>query len=344
MREIVYKYSNNGQFPVKYVKKSRSGYIENVIIDHVTGEEIVFIKESHLRSLENLSTGYSTKGVSQATRRKIAKASRVLGIGASPHKVRNSKGEYITHLVTFITLTLPSSQKENDQFITKNILGTFLDRCRKLGILSNYVWRAEKQNNGNIHYHIITDSFAMFSLFKRLWYISLRKYGYIQAYSDKFSKMTFDEYKCEKFNEEKDIRTIAAAFERGNRLNWSEPPCVDVKFVSDISGVSKYVSKYISKENKDAGKVEGRVWGCSQSVSSLVTALCTDEELSMFWYNVGNEVMKRKVIVHEYFSIVLFKYTSLIAWYGDTLVYIRSIVDSCFSGCLFYKNSIGLYS
>ena len=94
------------------------------------------------KSKENLNRGFKTKGISDATMKKIKTASRVLSYASEPQKVRNSKGEYIKHLCIFITLTLPFEQNHEDKIITKIVLGAFFDKCRKIGILNNYVWRA----------------------------------------------------------------------------------------------------------------------------------------------------------------------------------------------------------
>ena len=152
---MVYSYTTNFLFPIRYTPCRR-------------------VSE---RSKSNLSRGFKTVGVSDSTRKKIATAARALSWSAVPRKVRNHKGEIVTHLISFITLTLPADQVHDDSFITREILGTFLDRCRKLGIFKNYVWRAEKQQNGNIHYHILSDSFASFSTIKKMWLIAGSREG-----------------------------------------------------------------------------------------------------------------------------------------------------------------------
>ena len=160
MENTIYAYSNNGNYPFRYIKKkSIKSIIRYDNITEVANNESQ-LSDNKKKSLKNLNRGYSTNGVSMATRRKILKNCRVLAIASRRRVVRASSGKLISHLNTFITLTLPAEQSESDQFVTKNILGNFLDRCRKLSLLNNYVWRTEKQKNGNIHYHIITDTYA----------------------------------------------------------------------------------------------------------------------------------------------------------------------------------------
>lgn len=321
MEAINYKYCNTGEFPVRYVVRKSYNQV----------------------SRENLNKGFRTLGVSTATRKKIAKSARVLGICAKKRTVRNSAGKYVPHLLMFITLTLPSEQIHTDAEITAKCLGNFLNRARKIGLLQNYVWRAEKQKNGNIHYHILTDTFANFSMFRRLWYISLRSLGYLQAYQKKFSEMSFEEYRQQPFNQKKDLHKVTAAFAHGKRSKWQEPPACHTVSLTDNEGVTAYVSKYIAKADPDNPNiVTGRTWGASQSVSQSVQSFTQDQEFNKFWYQVGSEMMNRETITHDYFSICLFKFSSLQAWFDDTKKYIKNIFLGLFTPCPYWQNSVGL--
>ena len=322
MHDQVFKYTNNGEFPVRYV----------------------VCRRGNAESLKNLNRGFKTSGISSATMRKISRHCRVLGIAAGEKKVRTSKGEYVMHNSTFITLTLPSRQIHSDAEITKTILGKFLDRARKLNLLKNYVWRAEKQKNGNIHYHILTDTFANFSLFRRLWYLACRELGYMERYFDFFHNMTFEEYRAQPFNQKKEPWKVAAAYEKGRRSKWQEPPSIQVDFLQDISLTAKYVSKYISKNDPDDPNiVTGRTWGASQSVTAATKKFSEDPELNKFWYQVGSELMNRKVIDQDFFSICLFSFKSLVAWFSDLTTTIQKIFSDIFEPCQFYRNSLGLF-
>ena len=345
MKTINYKYSNNGEFPIRYMQSRGRSRIENTYMqeNRQTGE----IEEINLNqnSLSNLNQGFKTAGVSLATRRKIAKHCKVLALASIPRTVRNSSGKYVQHLNSFITLSLPSEQRHTDAEITKYILGKFLDKCRKIGILQNYVWRAEKQKNGNIHYHLLTDTFANFSLFQKIWFLSCRELDYLGRYTAKFSAMTFTQYQNQPFNKGKDIQKIASAYANGIRNHWRKPPSIDVKHITDLTAVTKYVSKYISKENPDEPNiVTGRTWGASQSVTQSVKNICTDEELSKNWYNAGAEIMRRKLIVHDFYSVCIFKIQSLFAWFPECKTIVNNLLSQSFLPCQFWRNSVGLFA
>lgn len=320
MSERNYTYSNTGLFPVRLINCRRGGATSEV-------------------SKKNLNKGYKTLGVSQATQRKIITACRVLSYSAEKRKVKNTKGNYIEHLTLFITLTLPAPQQHEDKEITKVCLGSFFDKLRKLGLFSNYVWRAEKQKNGNIHYHIITDSYAHFSLIKRAWLVAVEKLGYLSAYRSKFANMSLSQYAQLDFNRGKKHYEIANAYANGTRTKWGSPPCIDVASVGNIGGTARYISKYVSKsDSNDKNIVTGRVWGCSQSVSSAVEIFKRDVEFNTFWFNVAQQIFKVKEYSTDFFTIAKFSFTRLKAWYRDAYDYILSRLREVFQPCSYYEN------
>lgn len=320
MKEIIYSYTNNGINPIRYIQR----------------------KNYNNESKKNLNKGFKTLGVSEVTQKKIRTACRVLSYSSEKRKVRDTKGNYIDHLGMFITLTLPYEQINEDAEITKIILGDFLDRCRKLGFLKNYVWRAEKQKNNNIHYHILTDSFCSYSMIYRLWKLALEKLKYVTKYSVKFKNMSFDVYRNLPHNKKLEFSKIAEKYAKGVRENWQNPPCVKVDYCNNVSQVSAYISKYTSKNDDSPNIVKGRVWSCSESVSKAVHIFKKDRDFNEFWYNVGFSMMKRKVLEFDFFSIVDFNYKSLISWFSDTKNYILKKINAVFAPCNYYLRSLGI--
>lgn len=342
MKNIQYRYTNNGEFPIRSIKTRGRSIGENTYLQRNDQNGEIEQINLNKNSLSNLNQGFKTSGVSEATRRKIAKHCRVLSLASAPRTVRNSAGKYVPHLLTFITLSLPSEQQHDDAQITKVILGKFLDKARKIGLLTNYVWRAEKQKNGNIHYHLLTDTFANFSLFQRLWLLACRELDYLENYTKKFSEMDFKTYQKQSFNTGKSFSDISSAYLNGVRNKWRTPPACHVTFVTDSNGVSKYVSKYISKADPDNPNiVTGRTWGASQSVSKSVQTFCTDNDFSKDWYNAGAEIMRRKLIATDFYSICLFKVTSLQAWFQETKLTILNLLRRAFTPCEYWRNSVG---
>lgn len=314
-------YCNNGYFPFRYVKRSGK----------------------NSKSLSNLSHGYRTLGISSATQRKIVKHARVLGISAEPIRVRDNKGNYVQHRMSFITLTLPAEQRHEDKEITNRVLQTFLDRGRKLGLFANYLWRAEKQKNGNIHYHLLTDTRASYTLIYNLWLLSLEMLGYVSRYTKKFESMPFSVYLKLPFNAKSDVNVVSARYAKGVRNFWRKPPCVDVEYLDSLESVNLYISKYVAKEESgdNSNIVTGRVWACSRSLSSAVKEFCSNQDINSFWFNIGMSIMRKKVVRHDYFDYVLFSFTSACAWYPDFACFCAKILRSYITPCSYYSRLMG---
>lgn len=324
--ELSYSYSNSGLYPCKYIRSSGSS------------------AGSSSQSLQNLSKGFTTKGISKATQRKIRLHALALAYSAKKVTVRNSRGEYVEHLATFITLTLPSTQVHTDQEITKKVLGAFFEKCRKLQILTNYVWRAEKQKNGNIHYHIITDTYIYFQQVRRLWNVSLERLGYITAYRRKFGRMSLTEYAAQAFNAGKDFNRIAETYAKNVREKWSNPPAVHTAPLQGVSEISKYISKYVSKSDEENDNfVKGRTWAASDGVRAAAIAMKSDAQFSKMWYEIGTEILRKKTFDSDYYSVCLCSFKSLSSWFPDLVVSLIERLRRACTPCIYYLKSLGKY-
>jgi hypothetical protein len=76
----------------------------------------------------------------------------------------------------FLTLTVPR-QKLQDKDVRKQCLKPLLDNLSKSYGLKLYIWRAEAQLRGDIHYHCVIDAFIRQENIRRLWYGYLKRTG-----------------------------------------------------------------------------------------------------------------------------------------------------------------------
>lgn len=265
--------------------------------------------------MRNLVHGFATSGISQATCKKIRKAVSVLNYFTEEKSILQQNGKIVTGRVSFITLTLPSSQQHSDQFLTSNALKGFLDLCRKRGILANYVWRAEKQKKGNIHYHIITDEIVNYNTIYTLWNLQMERFGYLQRYTQKFAAMTLFNYCFSQENKNTKREVLERRYRKGVAQEWKRPNNTDVKYISDLQGVEKYLSKYLSKNANSDNIVKGRCWSRSQSVSNAVAAYYNDHEFNETAFNLAKDVLKKEVVSFDFFQMVMITVNSLKAWY-----------------------------
>ena len=138
--------------------------------------------------------------------------------------------------VNFITLTLSAPQKDiSDKEIKRVCLNNFLNRAKKKYGMNTYVWRAEKQKNGNIHFHITTDVFIHYRELCDLWNECQELLGFVSRFRE--------------------------------RTGSYRPNSTDVHSVHNIKELAAYMVKYMSKETEDGQKIEGKVWGCSRNLS-----------------------------------------------------------------------------
>ena len=281
-------------------------------------------------SLENLNTGYKTNGISKETRKKIKKHVVVLNLFSEEKLFEDKNNQKVKGKCKFITLTLPADQEHTDQFITKNLLGGFLNMCRKENVLRNYVWRAEKQKRGNIHYHIITDCIVSNSLIYRIWLRQCSKFGYLKKYSDKFSKMSFREYQFSQQSTGASRERLLYRYNKGEKNNWEKPNCTDVKNVEGTDGIIKYLSKYLSKENNSDNIVKGRVWAASEGVRAAAEVLYKNQEFNKTAYEHAEQILRKEVEVFDFCEVCKCSLNSIFAWFPFLFEFISSEVLKVF--------------
>ncbi len=99
----------------------------------------------------------------------------------------------------FITLTLTEKQKHSDEYIIKEMLSKFLEAWKKRRPALLYTWKAEVQDNGNIHFHITSNTFILYKDLNKRWNKYLKKNGYkessnstdVRAVSDKTNLVSY---------------------------------------------------------------------------------------------------------------------------------------------------------
>lgn len=181
--------------------------------------------------------------------------------------------------LAFITLTLPSKQMHSHGEITSRCLNLFLTHLRKKFRVSNYIWRAEIQANGNIHYHLVIDRWIHYMMLRKYWNLALAKLGYIEAYAATYKEMDYETYRYWRHQRGNyDEKKIRKAFKEGVRTQWLSPNTTDVHRTRDIKSLSAYISKYLTKRNEriktgiyqdSLTELTGRLWYCSTSLSNL---------------------------------------------------------------------------
>lgn len=134
----------------------------------------------------------------------------------------------INFRLAFITLTISNKEIQDHQFCYKNLLKPFLDWLTKTKKVNSYIWKAELQKRGQIHYHITISNFIHHSEIRGKW-------NYLQTKNGLIAKGT-------------------------------TPPSTEIKQVKNINNIEAYLAKYISKVERDNKGLNCKVWDCSTNL------------------------------------------------------------------------------
>ena len=176
--------------------------------------------------------------LSPSAKKKLIKAINLLVAIALPKKAIDfQSGKEFSFRVNFITLTLPAPQGSvKDKELKQIALKQWIEYWRDHKPGMSYVWRAERQENGNLHFHIITDRFIHYKEIRDTWNKRLSVWHFI----DDFEKKHHHRF----------------------------PNSTDVHSVQRIRNLGAYIAKYMSKKETTAQTIDGKVWDCSKNLKS----------------------------------------------------------------------------
>jgi hypothetical protein len=186
----------------------------------------------------NLTRGNFNGYLSKKAKQKVKKILRTWLAGARAireckTRARLPKIPYFT----FVTLTLSSKQKHSDQYIRRYMLNQFIQICERKHNVWHHLYVCEKQKNGNIHFHLLIDSFIDWKILRDHWNKIQDLHGYITPFRKLYSH--------------------------------SNPNSTDIHALRGVKDVVSYIIKYMTKE-QDTLKVKGRIWGCSDALRKLI--------------------------------------------------------------------------
>jgi len=201
-------------------------------------------------SLANLKKAKHTGIISKKAVRRLYNAMDwLLLIARNKWAENNHNHRLFKYKLGMITLTLPSKQMHTDNEIKHHCLNHFFTILRTKFDLQNYIWKAEKQKNGNIHFHIVIDKYIDHSVIRPVWNDILSKLGYIEAYRREQIEFHKNGFKprpelFKKWSLKKQIE----AYKSGKIHNWSNPNSTDGPHsLKKIKNAKAYLAKYLTK-------------------------------------------------------------------------------------------------
>lgn len=141
---------------------------------------------------------------------------------------------------TFVTLTIPGDQKHTDADFHRLVFKPFMRfwKKREPGLL--YVWKAEVQKRGSLHYHLVTNAFWHWKKLRNAWNYYCYKAGY---------------------------------------TNSDNANSTDVHSLKGINDTAAYMLKYMTKSEAGKRKLEMKSWDCSialKRVKNIIIELPCD--------------------------------------------------------------------
>lgn len=237
-------------------------------IDYCT--ERGFVSLQHKKSLlQDEKTPYYRQPRKAITERKINKT-KVKGKMYALFNLRCSR-----RFMAFYSVSFPIGTSDNQAFICWNY---WLTQLRKRFNLENYIWVTEKQKNGTIHFHMLTNNYMPILQINRVMAIIIN--GQVEKGLQSWGESSINSYNGVDvdsiYNSKRHKKT-------GKNLNPSELR----------NWITKYVTKYVSKNNETFKHL---CWHCSRSISILFTS--TIYELSEAWRVTNHLPSIRKMYIN----------------------------------------------
>ncbi len=154
-------------------------------------------------------------------------------------------GKRFRFRVALITLTLSSDQIHSDRVIKSRLLQPLLRILRLKYQVINYVWKAECQKNGNIHFHITIDQFIHHAALREHWNTIQETLGYV------------------------------------TRSGIINPNSTDIHSVKNVKNLSGYICNYIAKKETGRREIDGKIWDCNTILKKLNVTVKADKIIAI---------------------------------------------------------------
>lgn len=144
--------------------------------------------KENLKACDGQFNGYMSANTSRYVKRIVENWLTAIELNSDLHEVDYRNKPY----VTFVTLTLPSKQVHHDNFLKEKCLDPMTkwlqdstERTKRKGAgVDAYLWRAESQKNGNLHFHLICDRWIDHEKLRTKWNQIIERLGYVTAYKN----------------------------------------------------------------------------------------------------------------------------------------------------------------
>ena len=213
---------------------------------------------------------------SESARKRLTKKINILVQSSKKTRIFNNvTNKYVTHQLSFITLTVSSRDNKTLDFCYTNLLKPFLRIMRSKHNLKTYIWKAEVQERGQIHYHITTPLFIHYQIIRDVWNNIQRKAGCLDDYN-----------------------ALTGHYDANS---------TDIHEVKHIKDLSSYLVKEFCKSIQNNFLDDGKKWDCSNNLNNInyFEILETTENVL-----IEKEMLEKNEIyvdTHDRYAIIDFK-------------------------------------
>lgn len=178
-------------------------------------------------------TGMLTPG----SKKRLTKSIENLVLATKKRRVVNHKGKEHDFQLSFIGLTISETTRNiTAKEAHKQLLEPFLQWMRRQHKCNLYLWKAELQKRGQLHYHITSDAYIPFKEVQTKWNELQRKSGLLDTFYNKYGR-------------------------------WNAPS-THIKSVRKVGSLGGYLLKEIVKQFQNETTVGGKVWDCSLNLKA----------------------------------------------------------------------------
>lgn len=180
------------------------------------------------------------------------------------------------------------------------VFNTWLTRCRKDAGLKSYLWVAERQHNGTLHFHLITNNFMRISIVNTYMKECIRT-------QNKKLNLGISDRIINSYNGVDVDNIWESKRKKGDKKRLNK--------VEATRKISMYLTKYVSKNDTKSDRLP---WHCSRDISALFISINYSDvsmlEIADLISNNPDAVISYQ---QEYFTMHYFKFQPLDEWFTD---------------------------
>lgn len=137
--------------------------------------------------------------------------------------------------INFVTLTMSSWKKKHEEEGYEALLKPMLRTFREKYGVKDYLWKAERQQSGRLHYHLATTEFIHAHQMEQRWNQLQWRAGHLDDYAKKY--------------------------------NSYRPPSTQVHSVENLKSTAAYLTEYLAKASEIDEAIPGKIWDCNNELS-----------------------------------------------------------------------------